>query len=196
MKRFLKKNILLILSLALVFALVGSTYAYLVASDGQIINRFKLARIDTSIKEQTGDYGVKKVSIQNDDISSVYVRARVLVSAGDVGAYFDPTTGFVDYDMAAPDDTSIHVWYNSTDWAYDSATGWFYYLHVLPGKTDGSTPATPELIYKVIVGGQVQPAPENAQSFEVDVYEESVLTSDTSADVAWGTVEKAFASKS
>ncbi len=179
MKRFLKNNILLILSLVMVAALVGSTYAYLAATDSQIINKFKLAQIDTSVKEQVGDAGMKVVQIQNDDISSVYVRARVLVSGGDVGAYFDPSTGFITGEIPQPADNSIHVVYNSTDWGYSD--GWFYYLHVLPGKSDTNPmPATEPLITKVIVGSLVQPPEDgSSKSFEVDVYEESVLTSAT-----------------
>lgn len=188
MKRFLKNNMFLLLSLALVFALVGSTYAYLVATDSQIINSFRFAKVDTHINEQTGSGGIKEVTIQNDDISSVYVRARVLVSAGDVGAQFGAFVG----DSEPRDDNKVYVQYNSAAWYYDKDSGWFYYLHVLPGTSEGITePTTEPLIHKVIVGAQV--TPEENSSFEVDVYEESVLTSDTSANVDAAIVMAAFA---
>ena len=188
MKRFLKNNMFLLLSLALVFALVGSTYAYLVATDSQIINSFRFAKVDTHINEKTGNYGMKEVTIENDDISSVYVRARVLVSAGDVGAEFGGVVG----DSEPRYDNKVYVQYNSGDWYYDEASGWFYYLHVLPGTSEGNTPPTTQpLIHKVIVGTQV--TPEENSSFEVDVYEESVLTSNTSANVDAATVMAAFA---
>lgn len=183
MKQFLKKNMLLILSLALVFALVGSTYAYLAATDSKIINSFKLAQIDTKITEEAGDNGRKEVSVTNKDVSSVYVRARVLVSAGEVGA---EKINFEAKTASQPAAKEITVEYNSTDWWYDGSD-WFYYQTVLPGKAaDGTMYSTEPVIYRVLVGDGV----DTTKNFEVEVYQESVLTSAT--DYVQKNAEAAF----
>lgn len=176
MKRFLKKYKLLFLSLLILFAFVGSTYAYLVATDSPVLNSFKLAKVDTKLEEDPGPDGKKVVTIQNKNVSSVYVRARVLVSGADVGV---PDNKIV-YDGSEPAD-GISVDWNSTDWI--KVGDWFYYQHVLPGHPEGSTdpyPETKPLIYRIVVGSQV----DTSHSFEVDVYQESVLTSATDYDQA------------
>lgn len=170
MKRFLKRYLPLLLSLAAVFAIVGSTYAYLVATDNEIINSFKFAGVDTSTHEEMNEEFQKEVWFTNDNVSAVYIRARVLVSTGDVGAT-------VKYDNTQPAANEISVIWNNTNWEFRD--GWFYYTQVLPGKaeTDTTSPTTAPLLYRVIVGDGV----DTTKSFEVDVYEESVLTSATGA---------------
>lgn len=173
MIRFLKKYKLLFLSLLIVVAFVGSTYAYLVATDNQIVNSFKFAKVDTSIEEDVGGGGKKVVTIQNKEISSVYVRARVLISGGDAGVP-DAAVNFVT-EESIPEGNAINVVWNSSKWERDG--DWFYYEGILQGKADdGTTYATEPLITKVCVGNGV----DTGSSFEVDVYQESILTSDTS----------------
>lgn len=175
MKKFLKKNMLLFLSLALVAALVGGTYAYLVASDSPVINQFKLAHIDTHITENNGPDGKKEVTVGNKDVSSVYVRARVLVSGGEIGA---APASFEAQPAAQPAGNGITVEYNGESWHYDG--DWFYYKGILPGvDADGTQHTTPPVIYRVLVGSEV----DTDKSFEVEVYQESVLTSAETFDL-------------
>lgn len=169
MKRFLKRYLLLILSLAAVFTIVGSTYAYLIATDNEIINSFKFAQVDTSTHEKTDDYNQKEVTFSNDGISSVYIRARVLVSMSDAEAVS------VKYN-AEPDANGISIMWNSTNWEWDKNGEWFYYKGILAGKPEGSTEpgqVTEPLITEVRVGSEV----DQSAKFEVEVYQESVIAS-------------------
>jgi len=174
MKKFLKKNMLLILSLVLVFALVGGTYAYLAASDSPVINQFRLAHIDTHITEKNGPNGQKEVTVGNKDVSSVYVRARVLVSGGEIGA---APASFEAQPAAQPAGNGITVEYNDQNWYYDG--DWFYYRGILPGVDASGQHETPPVIYRVLVGSEV----DTSKSFEVEVYQESVLTSAETFDL-------------
>ena len=171
MKWFFKQHKILLLSLLAVFAVVGTTVALLVATDTQVTNSFQFAKIDTSITEETGHPNEKLVKIQNDDISSVYVRARVVVSGADVGV------AKVEYVTAQPDTLepdTIYVVYNAQGW--DKSGEWFYYKGILPGKQEGqNAPETPALMTQVFAGADV----DSTHTFEVDVYQESVLTSKT-----------------
>ena len=90
MKKFIKKSKFLLLGLLVVAAFVGSTFAYLRATDTQIVNTFKFAKVETSIDEKTEDTSpdntaTKLVKIQNNEVSPVFVRARVVVSGADAG---------------------------------------------------------------------------------------------------------------
>lgn len=181
MKWIFKQYKVLIFSLLAVVALVGGTFAYLVASDSPVLNSFRFAKVDTSTHEETGENGKKEVTFRNNDISSVYVRARVVVSGSDIGATN------VEYVTSPPETlaaNTIYVVYNgdATQWLKpENNDDWFYYQKILPGKADdGTTHATPPLITKVLVGSGV----DTTKSFEVDVYEESVLTSETQYDQA------------
>jgi len=183
MKRLWKRYKLLILTLLVLTLFVGSTYAYLVAYDTQIINTFKFAKIDTNITEEVGATK-KKATIQNTGESPVYVRAQVLVSAADVGVpaenvNFKPVSQAPDPETTqAPSGNVIYIYCNQTEsqWKWES-DGWCYYNGVLqPGAS------TAPLIYAVYVGTGVQ-VPDGA-TFEVDIYEESILTSDTGGSAA------------
>ena len=174
MKKFIKKSKFLLLGLLVVAAFVGSTFAYLRATDTQIVNTFKFAKVETSIDEKTEDTSpdntaTKLVKIQNNEVSPVFVRARVVVSGADAGV------ANVNYVTSAEADVKegnvINVVYNSANWLMKD--GWFYYQAVLPGAADGTYPQTEALITSVIVGNGV----DKSLSFEVDIYEESVLTS-------------------
>ena len=183
MKKFIKKSKFLLLGLLVVAAFVGSTFAYLRATDTQIVNTFKFAKVETSIDEETGDTtpdntATKLVKIKNNEVSPVFVRARVVVSGADAGV---ATVNYVASEAAVTKvGNVINVVYNSNDWLMKD--GWFYYQAVLPGAEDGTYPETAALITSVIVGDGV----DKSLSFEVDIYEESILTSgrDTTVEAA------------
>lgn len=180
MKKFIKKSKFLLLGLLVVAAFVGSTFAYLRATDTQIVNTFKFAKVETSIDEETEDTtpdntATKLVKIQNNEVSPVFVRARVVVSGADAGV---ATVNYVtSAEAAVTEGNVINVVYNSANWLMKD--GWFYYQAVLDGKPEnGIAPQTEALITSVIVGNGV----DTSLSFEVDIYEESVLTSDAAYD--------------
>lgn len=174
MKKCIKKYVFLLLSLLILTAFVGSTYAFLQASDTHIVNTFNFAKVETSIDEETGDptpdnTASKLVKIQNNEVSPVFVRARVVVSGADAKV---ETVNYVTQEADAVKEGSvINVVYNSADWLMKD--GWFYYQAVLPGAANGTRPQTEALITAVVVGDGV----DRSLTFEVDVYEESVLTS-------------------
>lgn len=175
MKHIFNKFKILLLSLLVLVALVGSTYAYLIATHSDLINTFKMAGVDTHITEKTENPNQKEVQIENKDISSVYVRARVVVSGADVGV---TNIEYVPNEPKTLDPNTIYVVYNgdTTEWVRSGTENddWFYYKKILPGKTEtGAASSTSNLITKVLVGADVPHTP-----FEVDVYQESVLTSD------------------
>ena len=176
MKTFFKKYKILLIGLLLVFALVGGTLAYMSATDTSITNIFSFAKVDTGIEEDTGDdtpdqTANKVVTIQNNEVSPVYVRSRVLASGADADVV---NIEYVPAVPSSPEANTIYIVYNNVNWVQNGE--WFYYQGILPGKAeDGATHQTEALITSVVVGDEV----DKTLNFEVDIYEESVLTGNT-----------------
>lgn len=171
MKRFFGKYKILLLSLLVLVALVGSTYAYLIASDNPVFNSFAFGKPESTIHEDVGGGGVKVVTIENTSTLSVYVRARVLVSGGEVGVPQGKIKFVASEDESTAADEIKVVW-NSDKWQQQE-DGWFYYKGILgPGAT------TENLITKVLPGSSV----DTGFTFDVDVYQEAVTATSLDKD--------------
>ena len=105
MRKFSKKTIVLMVSLALLLCVgVGGTLAFLMDVTGPITNIFKPSQVSTFVDEDETSFasGVKsKVKIQNTGDTTAYIRAAVVVTWKDANGnvYGQPVkTG--DYTMS------------------------------------------------------------------------------------------------
>ena len=157
MKKPMLKTLLSVLLVAVV--LVGSTLAYMLATDSPILNTFALAETETKIEETGSTDDDKSATVKNTGKSPVYVRAQLLISSGDAFTTED-----------------FQVKYDTEHWT-DGGDGFYYYKgYLAPGA---STPA--------LMTGMTVPAgvPKDTQ-FDVYVYHESVLAPADASRPAWG----------
>lgn len=159
-----KPFIQVLLSVLLVAViLVGGTMAYLFATDSPLINTFKLAHVDTEIKEdpQEGTEANKEPYVTNTGSSPVYVRAKAVVvtQEGSPVAVSNEQVKF-DYDTEG--------WTEKPD-----ENGYYYYKQILQPRNSESDefPRTSALFTGLKVDSTVS---EDAL-FSVVVYHESVL---------------------
>lgn len=157
------KGLLSILLVAVIA--VGGTFAYLKATDNPVLNTFSLSNTSTKvIEDEGGSEESKIVSVKNTGSSDVFVRVRVVVSAG---------TSTVQYVKAAPNESerdanTIYVVIGD-GWEKDGSNpqDYYYYQNLLPaGKT------TLAVVNGVYCGKNI-----DADSFDVIVYQEAVLGS-------------------
>lgn len=171
MKYFFSKQKRLLLSILVLICVlgVGTTVAYMFATDGTLTNRFEYAGLDTGIVD-TGTGLDKTVSVKNKGKSPAWVRVRLMVSG------IDPANvKIVDSDTAeAQPDELILVMKHQNDWGIDGSTtyetlmsdqGWIYYESKLqPGAY------TSQLLSGVVFGDDVDP-----NTITITVSHESVL---------------------
>ena len=146
-----------LLSLVLLAAVaVGGTMAYLFASDDAVVNNFELAQVGTSIDEpSTGTAGEKDPKVSNTGKSPVYVRVRLSISGVTAGT----VTPVID----------------TANWAYNSEDGFYYYKAILQSGQTTAPVFTDVTVTDVPI----------TDSFDILVYQESVLAPQTvSGDVA------------
>lgn len=164
----------LLLSVLLVAAvLVGGTMAYLYASDAAVVNEFKLADVDTVIKEDPeGAPADKKPTVYNQGDSEVYVRARAVVVTNDESS--EPVSA-----------ADVNIRYNTEDYTNQDATwenapenfwidggdGWYYYNQSLTKN------ASTEPLFDGVVVNDVNWDEPDSVKFDIYVYHESVVAS-------------------
>lgn len=162
MKKIVKQYKALLSVLLVAVIAVGATYAYLKATDDPVRNTFSMASITTKVEEgEGGTEDSKVVSVKNTGSSDVFVRVRVVVSAG---------TSKVQFVSAKPTTKEADTIYVVIESGWQSDDGYYYYTSLLPA---GETTKTP------VVNGVYCGANIDADSFDVIVYEESVLGSGT-----------------
>lgn len=178
MKKISRKLVLLLSLVAVLAITVGGTLAYLQATTGLLTNTFKLADVHTEIEEEVGD--TKRVYIQNEGESDVYVRVRLSLSGlteAQMGAVQVISDGDVtDDEYAAYKGADCITILTHGKWAQTDATapapmfspdGFFYYTAELDAKQMTEPPL------EVVVGKNA--GVTDAQNFQVIVYHESVL---------------------
>lgn len=165
MRKSIVKTLLSILLVAVM--LVGGTLAYLVASDHEVLNTFRLAKVTTEIEEKGSTEIDKAAMVTNkSETSAVYVRAKVVVSSENV----DP--GLITV-TEAQYNTSNEVGQENTPYWIPDEDGFYYYNAILqPGDS------TEELF----TGVTVDPSVPKTATFSVGIYQESVLAP---ADGTW-----------
>lgn len=169
MKHFFSKQKRLLLSILVLICVlgVGTTVAYMFATDGTLTNRFEYAGLDTGIVD-TGTGVDKTVSVTNKGKSPAWVRVRLMVSgiAPENVRIVNSATAEV------KDDEILLVMEHQNDWsnitnykALMEGPGWIYYLQPLQrNKT------TTELLSGVIFGDKIDP-----NAISITVSHESVL---------------------
>ena len=170
MKQFFSKQKRLLLSILVLICVlgVGSTVAYLFATDGALTNHFEYADLDTGIVD-TGTGMDKTVSVKNKGKSPAWVRVRLMVSG------IDPANVRIvdsDTDAAQPDELLLVMKYQN-DWStitsYErlmEGQGWIYYRNKLQPKEGYTSP----LLSGVVFGKDVDP-----NDIAITVSHESVL---------------------
>ena len=128
MKKNMKKMLILLAAtmLLLTFA-VGGTIAYLVTSDGPVVNTFEPAKVTIAVKESFEDNIKKDVYITNTGSAKAYIRAAIVVTWQDANGNIYP---------AFP--------VENTDYRIDYGTGWtpsggYYYYN---GEVEPGDPTT------------------------------------------------------
>lgn len=134
-----RKATVLLTSLALLIVLfVGTTTAFLFASDGPITNIFNSSKVTCQVNEDPFD-GVTKnnVTISNTGDIEAYIRAAIVVTWKDKAD--DSTSNGNVYGKAPVKDIDYTIALNLTDWI-DGKDGFCYYKYpVAPSGQDGST---------------------------------------------------------
>lgn len=103
---FKKKSLITLVSLLVILCVtVGGTLAFLIDTDGPVINIFNPSKVTTYVDEDVKTPGAKKnVRIQNTGDTDAYIRAAVVVTwknaAGEI-AGVKPVPG-TDYEMDIP----------------------------------------------------------------------------------------------
>lgn len=171
MKYFFSKQKRLLLSILVLICVlgVGTTVAYIFATDGTLTNSFKYADLDTGIVD-TGTGVDKAVSVKNKGESPAWVRVRLMVSGIDPAKVRIVTSE----DEKPENEEILLVMENQEVWGIGSSTsyknlmseqGWIYYQDKLqPNVT------TPELLSGVVFGDNVDP-----NTITITVSHESVL---------------------
>lgn len=137
-------------------ALVGTTLAYIHASDHSITNDFTLAQVETKIEESGTTADEKQPIVVNSGKSPVYVRAKAIVISGEDSAV-----------LVTEDDV---VFTYDASWI-DGGDGYYYYNQILQPGQNSQTQA---LFNGVQIVGEDVKQNENAR-FSVGVYHESAL---------------------
>lgn len=171
MKKISRKLVLLLSLVAVLAITVGGTLAYLQATTGLLTNTFKLADVHTEIEEEVGD--TKRVYIQNEGESDVYVRVRLSLS-GLTEAQMDAVQVISDGNADDYKGTGYITILTHGKWAQTDANapmfspdGFFYYTAELDAKQMTKPPL------EVVVGSGAGVKAD--QNFEVIVYHESVV---------------------
>lgn len=170
MKQFFSKQKRLLLSILVLICVlgVGTTVAYMFATDGTLTNSFEYAGLDTGIVD-TGEGVDKTVSVKNKGKSPAWVRVRLMVSGIDPAKV--QIVGSRSEKSPAADELLL-VMEKQKDWStiisYEKlmeGQGWIYYTKKLQPNT-----YTSQLLSGVVFGENVDP-----NTITITVSHESVL---------------------
>lgn len=141
----------------LVSLVVGGTIAYLVDNTSGITNTFEMGEVEVEITEEFDGNVKNNVQIKNTGDVSAKIRAMVVVtwqSDEDNSIYPNaPVLG----DSVTDENGDYYAIYNTTDWTYDAATGWYTYKNVVAagGTTNylltSCQPTNPPAGYHLVV---------------------------------------------
>ena len=144
-----RKAVMLFSALALIMALfVGITTAFLITSDGPIINTFNPSQVSGEVNEVFENDLKTEVTIANTGNIEAYIRVAIVVT------WKDAENGNV-YGVAPVSGKDYTIEFNQTDWIKGS-DGYYYYIYpVAPKAQNGVTTA---LIKKCTVIQENTPA--------------------------------------
>lgn len=146
-----RKATLLLSSLALLIVLlVGTTTAFLIASDGPITNIFNSSKVTCQVKEGSFNGNTKtNVTISNTGDTEAYIRAAIVVTWKDAG------NGNV-YGSKPVEGTDYTIVMNENDWFLGNDGFWYYKAPVAP--KDQTKSVTTALITNCTVIQEKAPA--------------------------------------
>ncbi len=127
-----KATVLLTALIVLIVLVVGTTTAFLIASEGPISNIFNPSQVSCQVNEESFDGTTKtNVTISNTGNTEAYIRAAIVVT------WKDAENGNV-YGSVPIEDTDYTIALNLTDWI-DGKDGFYYYKYpVAPSSQNGS----------------------------------------------------------
>ena len=130
-----KATVLLTSLSLLIVLLVGTTTAFLIASDGPIANIFKSSQVSCEVNEDPFDGTTKtNVTISNTGDTEAYIRAAIVVT------WKDAENGNI-YGATPIAGTDYTIELNLEDWI-EGSDGYYYYKHpVAPKNQNGVTTA-------------------------------------------------------
>lgn len=167
MKKYLKSKKVRIacVALMLIFAcsLSAGTLAVYMSGTDKLQNHMELGNVTTEIEEEfksTKEKTVfeKKPIVTNTGENDCYVRARV---------------------NASPEEQLDITGWDTTNWVYNAADGFYYYQKVLKAGKDGKGDKTSALFTQVAVKKDFV---DTIEGFEVNVYQEAVQSTMNAAD--------------
>lgn len=146
-----RKATVLLSSLALLIVLlVGTTTAFLIASDGPLINIFNSSRVTCQVNEKSFDGTTKtNVTISNTGDTEAYIRAAIVVTWKDAengNVYGSKPVAGKDYTIVM----------NENDWFLGNDGFWYYKAPVAP--KDQTESVTTALITSCMVIQENTPA--------------------------------------
>lgn len=128
-----RKATVLLTSLALLIVLlVGTTTAFLIASDGPITNSFNSSKVTCQVNEKSFNGTTKtNVTISNTGDTEAYIRAAIVVT------WKDAENGNV-YGSVPVKITDYNITLNLTDWI-DGKDGFYYYKYPVAPNDQASS---------------------------------------------------------
>lgn len=130
-----KATVLLTPLVLLIVLFVGTTVAFIIASDSPITNIFKSSHVSCQVNEESFDGTTKtNVTISNTGDTEAYIRAAIVVT------WKDAENGNV-YGAVPEQGTDYTMALNLNDWI-EGSDGYYYYKHpVAPKDENGVTSA-------------------------------------------------------
>lgn len=126
-KRFHKRNLMLLVSLVLIFALgVGGTIAWVMDNTQNVKNTFTPSFVPNEVTEQFDGTAKNDVKIKNTSENvTAYIRAAVVANWVEVDGNGNPTGNI---HSSVPVKGNDYNWVNgSNKWTYCQADGYYYY---------------------------------------------------------------------
>lgn len=166
-----KKTILMLVSLVvLLAAVVGTTIAYLVASDDPITNTFTPTSVPVDIPEDTKTGVKKEVKVKNKGTTDAYIRAMVVITWKDKDGNI--------YAGLPVEGTDYKITWTKKDWVKFGE--YYYYTKSVPA--DGVTG---------VLFTDCKPieetAPADGYSLSVEIIAQSIQAKpDNAIQEAWG----------
>lgn len=175
----MKKRILILLSLVVVFAIVaGGTFAWFTSTAKPVTNTFKTGTVAVEVNENgfenidnwnPGDTTNKDVTVISKGSKKTYVRVKLTKM----------------WTNELPNDNVELVLANNNDWVYSD--GWYYYKNILTKDQE-----TSKLLDAVKLIGPVTNNEYQGQTLSVNVETEAVQATHEAYKDVWGLTSLPF----
>ena len=128
MNNFKKRNILIVLSIMILFLTVGSVIAYLKSASSKV-NTFEIGEVKSNISEEFDKVVKSDVFIENNGNVKEYVRVFINI-------YFTNNDGVIIDDVPIENVDYSITYSSSINWIYNSNDNFYYYkLPINPNES-------------------------------------------------------------